>query len=176
MPQKHLCVLLFCQGLVTASATLFYLDPPNIFSGNFRVHNNLVWVIFISSKFDHVSPLLYALLWPPVNQRINYKLSSICSSFVTDTGPQYLADILKIYVPSWQLRSSSDYCLFQIPSVHTKSTGQHTFAYQGPTVRNKLLHNVRHTPFLDVFKTALKSELFHQKDLGFCVCVCVCVH
>ena len=59
-------------------------------------------------------------------------------SSVTGTGPQYLADIHMIFVPSRRLRSSPDTRLFQIPSVNTKSTGQRTLAYQGPTVWNKL--------------------------------------
>ena len=67
---------------------------------------------------------------PATNQ---YKLSSICFSSVIGTGPQYLADILKTCVLSRQLRSSSDARLFQTPSVNIKSTGQRTFAYQGPT-------------------------------------------
>ena len=51
-------------------------------------------------KPDHISPLLHAPHWFPVHQRIKCKHSSICLSSVTGTGPQYLADILKIYFPS----------------------------------------------------------------------------
>ena len=51
--------------------------------------------------------------------------------------------------------------LFQILSVNSKSSGQRTFAYQGPPVWNQLSHNIRHAPSLDSFKT-LKTELFLQ--------------
>ena len=45
-------------------------------------------------------------------------ISSIYFSSVTGLiGSQYLADILSVYVPSRQLRFSSDTHLFQIPSV-----------------------------------------------------------
>ena len=70
------------------------------------------------------------------------------------SGSKYLADILKIDVPSRQLRSSSDTGPFEIPSVDTKSPGQPTFAHQGPTVWNHLQHNIRLAPSLHSFKTA----------------------
>ena len=72
-------------------------------------------VVFRSSKHEHVSPLLHALHWLPICRRINCKLSSISSFFsLTCSG---LADILKIYVPSRQLRSSSDLTLVRLKSL-----------------------------------------------------------
>ena len=65
-----------------------------------KIPNNTAQEVFGSSKLDPVSPLLHALQWLPVHQRINYKLFSICFSSVTGTGPQDLVDILKIYLPS----------------------------------------------------------------------------
>ena len=148
MPRKHSCVpfasrLGYCNSLLAGS-------PKYLLRKLQKIQNSAARVIFRSSKLDHVSPRLHALHWLPVHQRINHKLSAICFSFVTGTGPQYLADIFKIYAPSRQFCSSSDTCLFQIPSVNTKSNGQRTFAYQGPTVWNKLSRNIRHAPSLDL--------------------------
>ena len=138
--------------------------PKYLFRKLHRIQNNAARVISRSSKLDHVSPFLHSLHWLPAHQRIKYKLSSICFSSATGIGLQYLADILKIYVPSRQLRSSSDSRLFEIPSVNTKSTGQCISEYQGPTVWNELPHNIRHVP-LDSFTIAIKNELFRQQDL-----------
>lgn len=91
----------------------------------------------------------------PNDKQINCKLSSIHFLFFhLHSGPQYLADILNIYVPPRQLCSSSWHPL-QIPKVKTKSTSQRSFAYQGPTIGNKLPH-IRHASSIDSFKTALR--------------------
>ena len=74
--------------------------------------------------------------------------------FCTGSGLQHLADILKIDVPSLQLRSSSDSRMFQTPSVQTKSFGQRPFSYDGPPVCNKLPHNIRHASCITFFKAA----------------------
>ena len=58
--------------------------------------------------------------------RVELGLSSLCVCSVTGTASQYLADNLRMYVPSQQLRSSSDTCLFQIPSVSAIPPGQLT--------------------------------------------------
>ena len=65
-------------------------------------------VIFRSSKYDHVSPPLHRFHWLPICHRIYYNHSPIYFSSLTGLGPQKRADIIKIYVSSRQLRSSSD--------------------------------------------------------------------
>ena len=47
-----------------------------------------------------LSPLLESLHWLPTSKRIDYKLSSLCHSALTGTGPQYLSDLLHVYIPS----------------------------------------------------------------------------
>ena len=47
------------------------------------------------------------LHWLPIEQRIKYKTSCLCYQIISDTAPQYLAEPVRIYVPSRSLRSSS---------------------------------------------------------------------
>ena len=117
MRRKQSCVLLFCHGLIIYCNCRLAGSAKYLHSKLQKIPNNTARVVFQSSKHEHVSPLLYRLKWLPICQRINYKLSSICFLSVTESGPQYLADILKMYIPSRQLRSSSDTRLFQIPSL-----------------------------------------------------------
>ena len=49
---------------------------------------------------------------------------------VKSDGPSYLSDLLKFYIPSRQLRSSSDTRLLRIPSFRLESFGQSKFSYQ----------------------------------------------
>ena len=79
-------------------------------------------------KFDHISPVLHTLHWLPVEQRIEYKLLLLAFKSVNNDGPSYLSDLLKFYIPSRQLRSSSDTRLLRTPSFRLKSFGQRKFS------------------------------------------------
>ena len=65
-----------------------------------------------NAKFDHISSVLHTIHWLPVEQRIEYKLLLLAFKSVNNDGPSYLSDLLKFYIPSRQLRSSSDTRLF----------------------------------------------------------------
>ena len=76
------------------------------------------------SLITYRSPVLHTLHWLPVEQRIEYKLLLLAFKSVHNDGPSYLSDLLKFYISSHQLRSSSDTRLLHIPSFHLKSFGQ----------------------------------------------------
>ena len=48
-----------------------------------RFQHNAVHLIFQSSRYDHISPLLESLHWLPISQQIDYKFSSLCHSALT---------------------------------------------------------------------------------------------
>ena len=73
-----------------------------------KVQNSAARLVLKAHKRDHVSPLLRTLHWLPVQARIEYKLSTLCHSFFSDTAPVCLSDLLHVYSPSRQLRSPSD--------------------------------------------------------------------
>ena len=125
-----------------------------------RVQNYAARLVFRSSKSDHISPLLHSLHWLPVQQRISHKTATLCYKSLDASCPQYLSDLLHLYTPSRQLRSSTDSRIFTIPTVRTKTFGQRTFSYQAPVVWNQLPHSIRHSPSLLTFKKNLKTYLF----------------
>ena len=119
------------------------------------VHNAAAKMIVLAPKSDHVSPLLRKLHWLPINCRIEQKISSL-----PETRPQYLSDLIQVYTSSRCLCSSSDTRILRIPTVKTKSYGQRSFAYQAPTIWNKLPLEIRHQDTIDGLKRALKTHLF----------------
>ena len=91
-----------------------------------KVQNNTAQLIYRSSKFSHVTPLLYTLHWLPnekKEKRVSFKLASLCFKSVNGSATNHLSDLLHFYSPSWQLRSSADTQVFRIPSFRTKSSG-----------------------------------------------------
>ena len=74
-----------------------------------KIRNNAVCLVFLSSKYDHVFFLLF--LSPCTGfwfKKIDYKLSCLCQSVISSTGPQSVASPLNAYVPVRQSRSSSN--------------------------------------------------------------------
>ena len=125
-----------------------------------KVQNNAARLICRTLKFDHISPVLQTLHWLPFEQRIEYKLLLLAFKVVNNDGPSYLSDLLKFYIPSRQLRSSSDTRLLRIPSFRLKSFGQLKFSYQASVLWNSLPISLRHSNSTLAFKSALKTHLF----------------
>ena len=73
-----------------------------------KVRNSAAKLVFKSRRRNHVQPLLQALHWLLVQARVDYKLSTLCHNFFSDSSPTYLSDLLTVYTPSRQLRSSAD--------------------------------------------------------------------
>ena len=143
----------YCNALLAGS-------PKYLTDKLQKVQNHASRLVFRSSRFDHVTPLLHQLHWLPVHSRVDYKVSTLCFKVLESTAPSYLSDLLHLYNPSRNLRSSSDDRVFSLPRMRTKTHGQRTFSFQGPSTWNKLPYRLRHSRSLQSFKTAMKTHLF----------------
>ena len=191
---RHLLTTQATQTLV-CSLVLSRLDYCNsLFSGCPRylldklqkVQNAAARLVCKAKKSDHIHPILETLHWLPVTHRIQYKISTICFSSIFGTAPQYLSNLLQPYTPARQLWFASDTRTFVTPCVNTKTFGERSFSYAGPSVWNNFPQTLRHSDSTSSFKAALKMHLFNISKLFFtalpiplsdavCVCVCVCV-
>ena len=102
-----------------------------------KVQNAAARLVCKAKKSDHIHPILATLHWLPVTHRIQYKISTICFNSISGTAPQYLSDLLQPYTPARQLRSASDTRTFVTPRVNTKTFGERSFSYAGPSVWNR---------------------------------------
>ena len=78
-----------------------------------QVQNYAAKLILKYRRAEHAKPLLKQLHWLPREQRIKYKILCLCYQIITGNAPQYLAELVQIYVPSRSLCSSSDDPLLQ---------------------------------------------------------------
>ena len=127
-----------------------------------KLQNSAARLVLHASKRDCATPLLKILHWLPIQARIDYKLSTICFNFFSGSSPAYISDLLSVYAPSRQLRSSSDHRLLCIPRVRTKTYGERTFSFRAATQWNSLPFDIRHAETLPSFKRALKTHLFKK--------------
>ena len=97
-----------------------------------------------------------------------------------DSAPQCLSDLLQPYTPARQLRSASDTRTFVTPRVNTKTFGERSFSYAGPSVWNDLPQTLRHSDSTSSFKAApvsmiISKPFFTALPIPSFDAVCVCV-
>ncbi|KAK7096607.1 hypothetical protein V1264_005883 [Littorina saxatilis] len=129
-----------------------------------KVQNSAARLILKARKKDHVTPLRRTLHWLPIQARIEYKLSTLCFHFFSASSPAYFSELLTVYTPARQLRSSSDSRTLVIPHTQSKAYGQRTFAFCASTQWNSLPSHIRHSQSVQSFKRALKTHLFQKHN------------
>ena len=133
--------------------------PSHLLDKIQRVQNSAARVLCGIRKSEHITPVLKSLHWLPIRQRIIYKVALLCFKYFHDLAPKYICDMLSIYVPRRNLRSSSDKLILEVPSVKTVF-GERAFSYNGPKTWNYLPFSIRSSETLDIFKAKLKTHLF----------------
>ena len=86
--------------------TLFYGSPMYLLERLQKVQISAASLIFQCRKQNNISSILMSLHWLPINAHIEYKLSVICHSFFPGLSPIYLSDLLSVYIPKGNLRTS----------------------------------------------------------------------
>ena len=124
------------------------------------IQNNAARLVLKKKKRDSASPLLKILHWLPVAKRIDYKVATLCFKCINQSAPEYLSDLITLYVPSRQLRSSADTLKLREPTFKKKTFGDRSFASYGPKTWNSLPKAIREAENIDKFKSQLKTFLY----------------
>ena len=123
------------------------------------VQNYAAKIIFRKNKYDHVTPLLNELHWLPVDKRIMYKICTLVYNVLNTDCPRYLRDLLTLYVPTRNLRSSDDNFVLVKPKL-VRKIGEKSFSFSAPNFWNSLPGVVRRSTSIEVFKKKLKHHIF----------------
>ena len=128
-----------------------------------KVQNSAAKMILRKKRRDHAKPLLAELHWLPVEQRIQYKLSTLAYRHFEGSLPPYLSERLTTYVPARTLRSASE-SLLCAPIPNLKTAGERAFNYQASKTWNSLPPELRQSKSLQSFKKNLKTHLFRSAN------------
>ena len=160
-----------CETLVQAYVTsrldycnsLLYGVPTYLLNRLQKVQNSAAKVITMTSKREHVRPVLAALHWLPVEQRVEFKLLLNTWKALNDQAPTYIKELLTPHEARRSLRSA-DKKLLDPPSSRAKYTqyGDRAFQYSAPYLWNKLPLEARVETDIAVFKSKLKTFLFRK--------------
>ena len=108
------------------------------------------------------SGTLKELHWLPVEQRIIFKINLICFKILNNLAPDYLVDLIHVYEPTRNLRSSSDKWRLTIKPYNLKTYGFRAFSVIAPILWNDLPIDIRSIDDVNKFKCKLKTFLFKR--------------
>jgi len=126
------------------------------------VMNAAARLIYSSSRFDHITPLLRQLHWLKAKKQIDFKLAVLVFKCVNGSAPPYLADELSRPAFSQarcRLRSASSSVL-EVRRTRLTTVSDRSFPVAASRVWNNFPLHVIMSPFLRVFKNRLKTY-FH---------------
>ena len=114
------------------------------------------------------APLLKHLHWLPVSARIHFKIALLTFKSLHAIAPSYLSSLVRPYVPSRALRSSSAHrlCVPHVSSVF----GSRGFRSAGPAIWNSLPLSVTSCSTIHTFKKQLKTHLFSSAFPSSWIC------
>ncbi len=138
---------------------LLYGLPLSLIQKLQHVQNTAARIITRTSKFEHITPVLRALHWLPVEQRIIFKLMLVTYKSLHGQAPEYISELLTEHKPTRSLRSS-DQGLLTVPRTNMVTYGDRAFANVAPVLWNSLPSSVREQSTVNSFKVHLKSHLF----------------
>lgn len=159
---ENACKTLVCS-LVTSrldygNALLYGLSSSSL-SKLQRIQNTAARIITRTKKHDHITPVLIALHWLPVEFRIQYKLVLTVFKALREMSPAYIQNLVDVYFPSRSLRSENSRFLVK-PKARTKFYGNRRFDVSAAELWNSLPAVLRLEENLTSFKKLLKTHLF----------------
>ena len=140
--------------------SLLYGLPMSVVSRLQMLQNRTARIITKTKKSDHITPVLCALHWLPVEKRIAYKVACLTFKCIHDMAPDYLKSLINVYSPNRPLRSANVLTLES--SICKTNFSKRSFSFSAPLVWNSLSCQTRNCLTLSSFRKSLKTELFRS--------------
>ena len=136
--------------------------PDKLINRLQRLQNIAARIVSRTSKFKHITPVMYELHWLLVEMRIRFKLLLLVYQCAQQTAPTYLCELLHEKKKSKYGICSYELDHLHIPDSGTKTYGDSAFYFSGPRKWNKLSLEIRQSKSVEVFKTKLKTLLLRS--------------
>ena len=158
----------YIMGRVDYCNSLFYGLPTKSINKLQRVQNAAARLVTGTSRYSHITPVLYELHWLPVKERITFKLSVMAFKAIHGLAPSYIRELVTVMTPSsYQLCRNNELRIKPAINRKTRKTlGDRAFSFAAPTVFNALPHFIRRDSNFNSFKSSLKTFLF---QIAYCI-------
>ena len=150
-----LVLMLWITHLNYANAILYGLPQSTL--GKYQTIQNMCAKLVLNrKKCSRSSLVLKELNWPPIEQRIKYKILTSTFKCITGTALKYLQDVINKKNRRDNMHPNNNRTTLQRPKVKYKAFSTRSFKYSAPTLWNQLPRTIRESPNLDNFKKKLK--------------------
>ena len=96
-PLLHLSMLFVTSRLDSCNALLANLTEKDIGKLQ-RLQNIAARIVQRARHHEHITPILSALHWLPIDKRIKFKIILLTFKALNGTAPTYISDILHTYI------------------------------------------------------------------------------
>ena len=118
-------------------------------------------LITLTSRFEHISPILKQLHWLPIYKRCQFKILLFVYKALHVSAPSYQCELLNWYQPLRPLRSASSTSL--VPNKNkTVRYGRRLLDSSAATLRNILPHELKCAKSVASFKGQIKTFIFND--------------
>ena len=126
-----------------------------------RIQNAAARLVTGTSRFCHVTPLLFHLHWLPISYRIKFKILLMTFKCLYSQALNYLIDLITIKKLSRYSLRSNESILLELPGIKTRPIlGDRAFQSAAPYLWNALPSAIRNIKTLDTFRLLLKLIYF----------------
>ena len=139
--------------------SLLYGAPSYLIQKLQHVQNSAARLFNQCPRFCLITAVLRDLHWLPVSSRIEFKIMLIAYKVLHDRAPIYLQELLQLYTPSRNLRSSNRHLLVK-PYFNLNSYRKRPFSVAAPELWNNLPEDIKSANSIDDFKCKIKTFLF----------------
>ena len=142
----------------------------NLYHSIQRIQNSAARLVKRTSVRQPISPILQELHWLPVKQRIEFKILLLTFQCLSGNAPSYLQELIQMYTPARNLRSSSKSLLIS-PSVKTCFYGGRSFQSAAADKWNNLPESVKsvNTQYYRKIQTCSQNSFVHSLELLLCL-------
>lgn len=126
-----------------------------------KVQNTAARLVTRTRKREHITPVLHALHWLPVQYRSQYKILMLTYKTLNGAAPSYLTELVTPYQPARSLRSEAE-SLLCVPKSRTVTYGDRCFGKVSATLWNNLPSQTRKATTLATFRQGVKTHLFRR--------------
>ncbi len=135
--------------------------PVSLINRLQRIQNTAARILTGSPRYEHITPVLHALHWLPVEKRVEYKILLLVYKAINDLAPVYLQELIVPHVPTGSLRSMDQH-LVNVPFTSSSLVQSRAFSVAGPRLWNSLPCAIRSATNIGMFKSKLKTHLFRE--------------
>ena len=120
------------------------------------LQNSAARVINQTKRYTWITPILNELHWLPINKRCQFKIRLLTLKLLNGCAPEYLCDMLNVYMPNRSLRSTS-----LVPYINRSiRLGKRLFGTFAAKLWNELPQNIQRADSITMFKKLLKTYIF----------------